>query len=88
MSEVKFKIVEDSSCEEGEISIEEHADCEHCGKLEPFDINISDGGTYWCECCGTMEYEIPEDILKEAKEISKQRKIEYYKQRIEALENS
>ena len=48
---MSFRIVNKATCEEGAIVIDEEPYCEHCGKMEPYDIIISDGGTYWCEMC-------------------------------------
>ena len=70
--------------------IEFSADCEHCGRLEPFTLTFFDGSTYWCRWCADtfddfhdeFEYKDIEKLLEQQRVL----KIEYYTKRIAKLE--
>ena len=71
-----------------EIKCSEECDCEHCGKLEPYNLVFDDGGTTWCEYCMDTNDNLPDDeMLDEAREHSRQCKIKYFEQRLEDLKN-
>ena len=75
-------------CVEGNVFIEYDSDCEHCRNLEPYSIMWCDGGTWWCLDCARMmdEFNLTEKEIEILKEMSRKKKIEYYKDKIKGLE--
>jgi len=76
------------NCELGNVSISENGSCESCGDLEPFDINWSDGLTWWCVDCATLneEFSITKLEMKELLDTQKFLKREYYEKKLAELD--
>jgi hypothetical protein len=65
--------------------INEDAWCEHCGKLEQYDLTFWDGCSCWCEDCACANGEKPPS--KRKKQSSLRVEIRQFKARLEQLKS-
>jgi hypothetical protein len=67
--------------------------CEHCYKMEPYEILIQPAKEdewqppYCIYCTESNGVKIPKKLLGEAKEKTRQMRIEYYKEKLRELED-
>ena len=76
-----------NKCKIGNVKMTEESDCESCGTLEPFDIQWSDGYTWWCLDCAVLDenFNIDESEMKELLSTQKFLKREYYEKKLTEL---
>lgn len=68
-----------------DIKYEEEPNCEHCGDLEPFTAIVDTDPRYCLDCFSDLE--LSEDDLKQIEIEETKAKINYFKERLEGLED-
>lgn len=84
---MKWRIVDDARCEDGQISItEERGQCEHCGDTDNGQASFCDGYTWWCIDCIDCMDNPPDDEIRAFVEIKEKAvKRAYHQKQLDSL---
>lgn len=73
-------------CKNGKINFYLEPTCEHCGQLEPYDMEFFDDCTGWCRWCAESNGDIGDVDPDWIEAMERKMKIDYYKEQIIRLE--
>lgn len=74
-------------CANGTLFFSEEEYCDHCGKLEPFELVFceDDGDAYWCRWCADSMHLIDDVDPDWIDDVERDNKIKYYKEQLQRL---